>query len=299
MTPVHLKQRIIKSPVTRIILGLLICLATIIIGQQVFIKIPGVSSLSTDLRNLLKGIVVSLLAIGSYAFFYRKYEKRAITELSINGLGKNLFLGLAIGIGLQCLTILVIYLYGGFKIIAVNSVSILIIPFTIAFTVAIIEEIVLRGIVFRITEERLGSTIALIIAGIIFGGLHLINPHVTWISALCITIIGIFLSAAYMYNRSLWLPIAIHFAWNFTQNGIFGAITSGNEKTNSLLTTKITGPEILTGGQFGPEGSIQALVFCLIATVVIVGVLKKQNKLTKRSEKNKDFFNAGEPLFSR
>jgi uncharacterized protein len=50
---------------------------------------------------------------------------------------------------------LAIYLYGGFKVIAVNSVSSLIIPFTVAFTVAIIEEILLRGIVFRITDEKL------------------------------------------------------------------------------------------------------------------------------------------------
>lgn len=115
----------------------------------------------------------------------------------------------------------------------------------------------------------------------------MINPDVTWLSALCITIIGIFLSAAYMYYRSLWFPIAIHFAWNFTQNGVFGAITSGNEKTNSLLTTKITGPEMITGGQFGPEDAIQALVFCLIATVVIILLLKKQNKILKVIGNNK------------
>ena len=84
-----------------------------------------------------------------------------------------------------------------------------------------------------------------------------------------------------MYYRSLWVPIAIHFAWNFTQNGIFGAITSGNEKTSSLFTTQITGPEILTGGQFGPEGSIQAVLFCLIAAVIILKKLVKKNKIKK------------------
>ena len=90
----------------------------------------------------------------------------------------------------------------------------------------------------------MGSAIALIISGIIFGGLHLINPHVTLISAMSITIIGVLLSAAFMYYRNLWFPVAIHFAWNFKQNGIFGAITSRNEKTSSLLTTRIEGPDI-------------------------------------------------------
>lgn len=279
------KQRILHSAVVSIILGLIICLAAVIIGQQIFLKIPGVSLLNADTRNLIKGIFVSILVIGSYWLFYSKFDKRAITELSLSGLWKKLFFGILIGSGMQCLTILVMWLYGGFKVIAVNSVLTLIIPFTVAFTVSIIEEILLRGIVFRITEEKWGSTIALIISGVIFGGLHLINPHVTLVSILCITVVGVLLGAAYMYYRNLWLPIAIHFAWNFTQNGIFGAITSGNEKTASLLTTQITGPELLTGGQFGPEGSIQALLVCLIAAAIVIRLLNKQNKIINPSLK--------------
>ena len=278
---INKKQKIVQFALVRIILGLIICLASIIIGQQIFLKIPGVSLLSHDVRNLIKGIFVSILAIGSYWLFYRKYENRAITELSTNGIWRKLFAGILTGSGLQSLTILVIYLYGGFKVIAVNPVSTLIIPFTVALTVAILEEVLLRGIVFRITEEKWGSTIALITSGLIFAGLHVVNPHVTVVSVLCITMVGVLLGAAYMYYRNLWMPIAIHFAWNFTQNGIFGAITSGNEKTSSLLTTQITGPEILTGGQFGPEASIQAVLVCLIAAIIIIMLLNKQNKILK------------------
>lgn len=278
---INKKQKILQSALVRIILGLIICLASIIIGQQIFLKIPGVSLLSHDVRNLIKGIFVSILAIGSYWLFYSKYENRAITELSTNGIWRKLFAGILTGSGLQSLTILVVYLYGGFKVIAVNPVSTLIIPFTVALTVAVIEEILLRGIVFRITEEKWGSTIALITSGLIFAGLHVVNPHVTVVSVLCITVVGVLLGAAYMYYRNLWMPIAIHFAWNFTQNGIFGAITSGNEKTSSLLTTQITGPEILTGGQFGPEASIQAVLVCLIAAIIIIMLLNKQNKILK------------------
>lgn len=275
------KQKILKSFLVKIILGLIICLIPVIVGQQIFLKIPGVNLLNSDFRNLIKGIFVSILAISSYWLFFSKYENRIITELSTNRFWKKLFAGLLIGSGLQTLTILVIYFNGGFKVIAVNPISILIIPFTVAFTIAILEEILLRGIIFRITEEKWGSTIALIISGVIFGSLHLINPHVTVVSILCIIVVGVLLGAAYMYYRNLWLPIVIHFAWNFTQNGIFGAITSGNEKTSSLLATRITGPEILTGGQFGPEGSIQAVLFCLIVTMVIIRKLYKQNKIVK------------------
>jgi membrane protease YdiL (CAAX protease family) len=286
MTTTIFKQQLLHSALVRIIFGVLICLAAVIIGQQLFQQIPGIHSLNTNPRNLIKGIFVSFLTIGSYWLFYRKYESRIVTELSTKGMGKKLLAGIITGSGLQCLTILVVYLYGGFRVIAVNPASTLIIPFTVAFTVSILEEILLRGIVFRITEEKWGSVIALIISGLIFAGLHLVNPHVTLVSILCITVVGVLLGAAYMYYRNLWVPIAIHFAWNFTQNGIFGAITSGNEKTSSLLTTQITGSELLTGGQFGPEGSIQAVSLCLIAAIVIIRILYKQDKIIKPSRNN-------------
>ena len=175
-----------------------------------------------------------------------------------------------------------IYLNHGFKVVSVNPFAFIIIPITVAFTVAIFEEILIRGILFRIMEEKLGSYIALIISAIVFGGLHLINPNSSLISATCVAVEGgLLLGAAYIYSRSLWLPIAIHFAWNFMQSGIFGAITSGNEKTNSLLTIQLTGSKFITGGAFGPEGTIQAIIFCLIATMVLMYLNTKRNKLIK------------------
>ena len=86
----------------------------------------------------MKDIFISLLIIGSYWIFYRKYKKRDVTELSFNKNGKKLLAGILARGGLQSLTILVIYLYGGFEVINVNPVSILLIPFTVAFTIAII-----------------------------------------------------------------------------------------------------------------------------------------------------------------
>ena len=224
---------------------------------------------------------MSVLVTGSYWLFYHQFEHRVISELSIKNLGKKLLIGVVTGSGLQVLTLLVMYSYGGFTIVDLNPVTLLIIPFTVAFTVAILEEILLRGIVFRITEERWGSTIAFLVSSVIFAGLHLVNPHVTVISTACVMAVSLLLGAAYMYYRSLWVPIAFHFAWNFTQNGIFGAITSGHEKTSSLLKTQISGPTMLTGGPFGPEGSIQAVLLCLIAALIVLRQLEKEDKLIK------------------
>lgn len=72
MESISIKQKIAKSPATRIILGLFLCLSAVVIGQQLFLKILGVGLLSTDLRNFTKGIAVSILLIGSYIFFHHK-----------------------------------------------------------------------------------------------------------------------------------------------------------------------------------------------------------------------------------
>lgn len=281
METLTLKQKTFNSPITKIILALLTFMAVVIIGQQIASKLLDLTTLNKDYRNLLKGLFVSTSCILSYIFFFKKYDKRVITEFAPKGLAKNLFTGITIGFVLQSLTILVMFLDGNYSILKFNPISFILIPFAIMFTVAIIEEILVRGIIFRIMEEKLGSYISLSISSVLFGVLHLANPHGTLISAICIMTAGFLFGAAFIYSRNLWMPIAIHFAWNFTQSGIYGAITSGNEKTNSLVEAQIQGPEFITGGAFGPEGSIQAIVFCAVATILLLLLCHKKNKIIK------------------
>jgi len=275
------KQKIFNFPVVKIILALLTFMAVVIIGQQIAVKLLSLTSLDKDYRNLLKGLFVSSACICSYILFFNKYDKRSITEFAAKGLVKNLTIGVLTGFILQSFTILIMYLNGNYSVLKINPVSFILIPFAIMFTVAIIEEILVRGIIFRIVEEKLGSYISLTISSVLFGVFHLANPHGTLISGICITTAGFMLGAAFIYSRNLWMPIALHFAWNFTQSGIYGAVTSGNEKTSSLLEAKIQGPEFITGGAFGPEGSIQAILFCALATVLLLILCQKNGKIIK------------------
>jgi len=82
---------------------------------------------------------------------------------------KFLTIGIALGVVLQSLTILVIYLKGGYSVISINPVLFIIPPLTMAFTSAITEEVLIRGVVFRIIEEKLGSYFALVISAALFG----------------------------------------------------------------------------------------------------------------------------------
>jgi uncharacterized protein len=90
------------------------------------------------------------------------------------------------------------------------------------------EEIVFRGLIFRIAEESLGTVWALAISATLFGVIHLIGPNATVLGALVIIFeAGILLAAAFVLTRRLWLCIGLHVAWNFTQCGIFGVAVSG------------------------------------------------------------------------
>lgn len=277
-TTIH---KILHFYITRIILGLLVCFIAFILAQVVG-RILEWTSLDKNFRNLLKGAIASAAVIYAYIFFFRQSEKRKISEFSSKGATEYIITGTAIGIALQSLTIGVMVITGDFTIISVNPISSMIIPFTIAFSVAIFEEILVRGIILRILEERFGSNIALVISAVIFGALHLFNADSTWISALYVGIEGgLLMGAAYLYSRNLWFPISIHFAWNFMQSGIFGAITSGNEQAGSLFTTQISGNHWITGGPFGPEGSIQAVIICFLGALLLLQLGKKKMIILK------------------
>jgi hypothetical protein len=271
-------HRILYFPLTKILFGIILCMGSVGLIQVGLMKLLGPG----EIQNLIGGATVAILMILFYTLLYRFYEKRAIDELSFQGLGKNLILGIALGALLQSLTILVIYFNGGFTILSVNSWVYVLPALGMAFTSSIVEEILFRGIIFRITQEKLGSYWALAVSASLFGAAHLANPSSSLIAGIGLAIqAGVLLGAAYIYSNNLWLPIALHFAWNFTQAGIFGAATSGNTIGKSLLTTKIEGNDLISGGAFGPEGSVQATLFCLLAAIALIILSERQHKIVK------------------
>lgn len=273
-------QKTLHFPLTKTIIGLLVCAVLVGLGQLSVSKLLDLTALDKDIKNLIIGLVVVVLAIVCYTYLFKFYEKREIVEFSRIGLFKHLTIGITLGVLLQSLTIFVIYLKGGYSIVSINPILFLVPPLTMAFTSAIFEEILIRGIIFRITEEKLGSYFALLISAILFGAMHLGNPNSSLTVAIGLAIqAGLLLASAYIYSRNLWFPIAIHFAWNFTQSAIFGANVSGNIISKTLITSKIEGAEWFTGGQFGPEGSIQATAFCCIPTVILLILSHKEGKI--------------------
>lgn len=217
-------------------------------------------------------IVIGWAAVGFaiYSWFVRLIERRPVTELSLPGMGKELGIGLAIGAGLYTASVLVLMIMGIYTIAGFNPVSFMLPALAMALSSGIFEELLFRGVLFRVVEEWLGSWISLFISSLVFGLLHLINPTATLTGALFIAVeAGILLAAAYMLTRRLWMSMGFHFAWNYTQSGIFSGVVSGGDSDPGLVKPIIDGPALLTGGQFGLEASIIAALFCTTTGVIL------------------------------
>lgn len=128
------------------------------------------------------------------------------------------------------------------------------------FAVAIFEEVSVRGIVFRQLEQAIGTWLAIVASALFFGFGHRGNPGATWVSSVAIAIeAGGLLAAAYVATRSLWLPIGLHWAWNLFEGPVWGSPVSG-VGLPVLANARFPGPRLLTGGAFGPEAGLPAMV---------------------------------------
>jgi hypothetical protein len=206
-----------------------------------------------------------------YVILYRRYEHRQITELSSSEFAKNSLAGFASGFILQSVFILIIFLTCTYSVESVNSASSLLSSFSTAITAGFVSELIFRGILFRIAEEKFGTITALSFITLLFAMFHLNVEGATPVSVLSTAMMaGLLLSSVYVLTRSLWVTIFLHFGWDFTEPGIYGAINPGNSIRESLLSSHIAGPDSLTGGTLGPQNSIPALIIVFTASVVIL-----------------------------
>jgi membrane protease YdiL (CAAX protease family) len=214
---------------------------------------------------------MSALGLAVYAAFVRFVERRPVSELSLPGMGRELGVGLLVGAALYSLCVLILILLGNYRIIGLNPWSIMLPAVTMALGSGVFEELVYRGVLFRVVEESLGSWISLLVSSLVFGVAHLHNENATVVGALSISVeAGLLLAGAYMMTRRLWMSIGFHFAWNFTQSGIFSGNVSGVDTGPGLIKASVQGSELLTGGSFGLEASLVALLLGTTTGVMLL-----------------------------
>lgn len=272
--------KILHFPLTRLIVGVLVCGGVAVLAQQGGQVLLSTWPLPPEIQAVGVGLLMATLTLLAYRYLFAFYEQRLITELDPTQFVSSAVVGLLLGFLLQSLVILVIYLAGGYAIVTWNPLVAVLPAFVLALTAAVVEEIIIRGILFRILEEKLGSIMTLALTALLFGLLHLGNPGSSTGTAIGLALqAGVLLGAAFLYRRNLWLPIFLHFAWNFTEAGIYGAIISGTTVSQHLLTSRFSGPRWLTGGGFGPEGSVQATFFCVVAGAALLRLAAKRGNL--------------------
>ncbi len=125
-----------------------------------------------------------------------------------------------------------------------------------------------RGYILQNLEADWGSKAAVVVSSVIFALMHSLNPNVTLFSIINLAAAGVLFAIAYVLTRSLWLPIGLHFSWNFFQGPIFNFPVSGGV-TRGILVTDVSGPDVVTGGAFGPEGGVLGLIAVIMGMAAI------------------------------
>jgi membrane protease YdiL (CAAX protease family) len=259
--------RIIYFPLTRIILG---CGAVFGIGfalkRFLFAPLPGLINIEGEMAKSIEYFLSILGVFLVYYVIFRLYEGRKISELS----GKHLIPESLIGFfgGFLCISIvlLILYIFGHFRILSSYSVSALLLPMTGITLFALIEEIIFRGIFYRITEETLGTIIALILTSIPFGVFHIFNQHANVYSIISATLGGVCMGMLYTLTKRLWVPIFAHVGWNFAQVFFLSNVSSVTDYTG-FFESRLEGPTLIIGGKFGIEDSlISSALLILLCT---------------------------------
>ena len=212
-----------------------------------------------------------------YASLVVYIERRTVTELALRPMVRELCLGLLLGFGLYSACMLILMALGNYRIAGLRDWHILLAGMATALATGVFEELLFRGGVFRLTQEWFGSWVALIVSSLVFGLVHWGAEGATLQGLVSISVwAGLLLSATYLLTGRLWLGIGLHAAWNYTQGTVYSGIVSGNAPPEGFFQSTLQGSEWLTGGAFGVEASVVALLVCGTAgTLMLVMALRR------------------------
>jgi hypothetical protein len=134
--------------------------------------------------------------------------------------------------------------------------------------VGISEELLSRGYHLQNIAEGLNLGWGVVLSSSVFAMLHLANPNSNLFSSIGIFAAGIFLAYGWIRTRQLWLSIGLHLGWNLFEGTVFGFPVSGL-RIESLIRQTTSGPELITGGGFGPEAGLIVLPAMLLGMLII------------------------------
>ncbi len=257
-------------------------LLTIVASLAIFIPFRLLFSISdlSGLPYLAFSEVVELVTIAASIFLARRLlDKRSFVSLGLR-LNRatviDLGMGVVVTLVMMGLIFLMLWALGWLTITTFawnlepvqNVLGQLFLYFGVFLVVGWNEELMSRGYHLQTIASGLNLFWGLVISSAIFGALHLANPNATWWSAAGIFCAGLFLGYAYLRTGQLWLSIGLHLGWNFFEGVIFGFPVSGLDIYH-LIHITVSGPQIWTGGAFGPEAGLIVLPALVLGAVLI------------------------------
>ncbi|MFL6765370.1 MAG: CPBP family intramembrane glutamic endopeptidase [Sphingomicrobium sp.] len=270
-------QRIADFPLVSLVIGVLIYALATALGLFLGNLVPPIGRFGTAAVHM---IIIIALALAAYKLVIWRLGDRPHDDLRFTRFLPELGKGIVIGAVLFSAIVAIAALLGVYRIIGRgDSSGVLLALIASAILPGFMEELLFRGIIQRFLEELLGSWGGLALASLAFGFAHYFNPDATARACLWIALeAGVLLGGAYMLTRSLWLPTGLHAAWNFTQGAVFGVPISGSPATG-LVRATLSGPELLSGGGFGLEASVIALVIATAAGIWFVWQAVRRGQL--------------------
>ena len=234
-------------------------------------------------RRSVPWVVGSLaLVLGAFVVL-RFFDRRPIGMLGLDlsrGWLQELLVGLAAGLVATGTLVLILLLFGSVSLelspSATASLAVLPLLFFIFLWAGALEELVFRGYLMQAMAEGSRRWIAAVLLCIPFTWGHADNPDVTGIGVANIFLAGVTLAVLYFQTRRLWLPISFHLSWNLTQSWLWGFDVSGIKIDHQFFLMTPTGSDLVTGGEFGLEGSVLSTIFfiLLIGWLLVLKPLK-------------------------
>ncbi len=264
-------SKILHFPLSRILIGAFFLGVVYLLSSALLRPVTGLLVPDAVFSRALRALLVSVILLFAYGSLFRHYEKRRVTELLLKKLPKEGLSGAAGGFFLISVSAAVLSLTGSYRVLTAefNIVNMLA-GFAVILGMATAEEIIFRGVLYRIGEEWLGRIPALGFSAVLFGLAHISNDGANILSLLSAVSGSVMLCLAYSVTKRLWLPLFLHAGWNFAQM-FYGINISGMNEfaIYAPIKSSLSGPEWLGGGIFGIESSVPAIVSVILVSIAL------------------------------
>ena len=245
-------------------------------------KALGMEMLEGSLPSLFLERLLMLVGYLSAAVLVLRWRNLPLLLLgmSLRGRGKDLLAGLGVAVLLYAVGFGTSLLMGTVEIASVEWVPRDLLGTLLFFLlVAVTEEVMLRGFVLgRMLSAGMNRFVALFLSSALFSAMHLFNPNFALLPFVNILLAGCLLGASFLYTRNLCFPVVLHWFWNWLQGPVLGYEVSGMDSGETLLTLRLTGSDLLTGGSFGFEGSLLCTVLLVVGTLAIVAYYERRGR---------------------